>query len=582
MSIKRKLAGTLVSSMILTSLSVVPVFADTKGDEKTSSVVSTPSVPGFDLEYVEDEDTGSYIKRVWNVTDYNGSGKTAAITDLSEFDGFENEESGTYVRNVINLDSSDIFDPSDEIESLSIDDTSISKLSGNVFSNLRKLKEFTTDPGNKHFTAKDGLLYYDGTDVIIPKGKTGNISIQDGAETFMESLPIYRMDIGTLTFPSSFDLSDEFYLIGADVDSYAGTLSNGITKDGSLFSSDGTRLIAYGNKSSADLSKVTEANPYAFATMDVLKASNLPEAVKAKVPFSFTSGEGESYQGTRYFSINGKTAYCYNHGKKNPVEVGNMTEYNDAIADKETRDKITRLLCAGVPNDGLGMFEDVFGQKYNETAYGINGDAAKNVVGSLVWELTDNTYAASTDDVYGTGSGIFTEDKVAEYIDVLRAFAETGNYNGKNYSEDIEKNFKLGFYVADSDEYQGLIVLDKNYIPEPTPEEPEDPKPSTPSEPEKPDRPHSGGGTGGYSGWDGPDPTPSKNTPVTVVDPQKPVTPVTPVNPEQPSENVPDTPRSETTVPKTADNLSFIITLAGLSAVSLAAVYMSLKRKTVK
>ena len=159
MSIKRKLAGTLVSSMILTSLSVVPVFADTKGDEKTSSVVSTPSVPGFDLEYVEDEDTGSYIKRVWNVTDYNGSGKTAAITDLSEFDGFENEESGTYVRNVINLDSSDIFDPSDEIESLSIDDTSISKLSGNVFSNLRNLKEFTTDPGNKHFTAKDGLLY---------------------------------------------------------------------------------------------------------------------------------------------------------------------------------------------------------------------------------------------------------------------------------------------------------------------------------------------------------------------------------------------------------------------------------------
>ena len=591
MSVKKKITGALLGSLMVAALSPTFAFAELPEDIKTSIQNKEDfTADGFDFEFEADSDKGSYISRTWKIVGQAATSSNTAIPDVSEGDGFYGPDS-TYVRNTSVIEDNSIGE-NDKIRSLYIPSTLLS-ISGDAFFQLKNLEEFKVDSNDTHHIVEDGVLYLKPSSsssdlyAIFPKGKVGDINISVNTVDLMEKLPFYKMDIGTLTLPASLNL-EEYDLIGADVDSYAGATDDMVAIDGSLFSTDGTRLIAYGNTSTADLSKVTSVNPYAFFSQEILEGSNLPESLKKSVPFSFRSGEGEGYTGTRYFNIDGKTAYCYDHGKKNPVSVGEITDYNEAIDSKEVRDKITRLLCAGVPNDGLGIFEDIFGTEYDEKAFAETGDAAKNAVGGLVWELTDSGYTASAGDTYGTGHGIFEVSKVNEYIHTLREFAETGVYNGKSYSEDVEKNFQLGFYPAASDEYQGLIVLNEKYVPEPTPEEPEptpdptpDPEPekpttpATPSQPEKPEEEEtpstpSKGGTGGYSGWDGPsDPEP---TPTPTPTP-------TPVNPTPVPEQTPTTPRGETTVPKTEDGMLRVAAMLGCVAIGMLTIPMIYKKR---
>lgn len=161
-------------------------------------------------------------------------------------------------------------------------------------------------------------------------------------------------------------------------------------------------------------------SPYAFhsiAQYQNLKAK-LPEKLTKDVVFSFYN------QNAAVFMVNGEISFCYNYNLGVPTHVGNPVDYSQDI-DGEKYEKVKALMFVGVPYDGTGLFQEVFGLEYKEVSSDSQvmeyGDAALNAVSSVLYETLDGI---TPDRIRGVGYGIFTEERVKEYLSRLKEAVE--------------------------------------------------------------------------------------------------------------------------------------------------------------
>lgn len=453
---RSKLSGLLAGLMVVSSLSAATTIQALADETDAGASAQTVEVNGFTLER-ENESSQ------WTVVAFDGSTTEAIIPDAVNSDGsiIENPEK-VIAESVMYIDES-VFDEMENVEKLKLpkylkkivkdsDDSSTSK----TLNKLTSLTSFESNNEGNMFYVYDGALYAGKKIISYPQQKTGDYEIKEGT-TAADELAFVNANIGTLTIPDGFTVDNQkesgsggknyykYTFLSAAIDQFDGYNC----QNGSLFSNTGKRLIAYGNNSNADLTGITSANPYAFRTEEQLETvkenCNMPDSIIKTVPFSFYSGEsnGSEFQ-TRYFNIDGKTAYCYNHGKLNPETVGNLSDYDETISDNETRREVKAILFVGYPNDAYDLVDYT----------GVDVEAAKNITGALIWEAVDGV-GFDMDAIYGI------EDIAAaeQYVELLREkIAQVG---------DSElQDFELKFYTPKGS-VQGLVVINKISRPEP-------------------------------------------------------------------------------------------------------------------
>ena len=451
---RSKLSGLLAGLMVVSSLSTATTL-QVLADETDTGAAQTVEVNGFTLERADEASQ-------WTVVAFDGSTTEAIIPDAVKSDGTVIDNPEKVVPESVMYIEESVFDEMTNVESLKLpkylkkilkdgDGSSTSQ----TLSKLTSLNSFESNNEGNMFYAYDGALYAGKKIISYPQQKTGDYEIKDGT-TAADELAFMNANIGTLTIPDGFVVDNQrvdsngrdyyrYTFLSAEVDQFNGYNC----KDGSLFSDNGKRLIAYGNNSDADLTGITSANPYAFRTEEQLETvkenCNMPDSIIKTVPFSFYSGEsnGSEFQ-TRYFNIDGKTAYCYNHGKLNPETVGNLSDYDETISDNETRREVKAILFVGYPNDAYDLVDYT----------GVDVEAAKNITGALIWEAVDGV-GFDMDAIYGI------EDIAAaeQYVELLRErIAQVG---------DSElQDFELKFYTPKGS-VQGLVVINKISRPEP-------------------------------------------------------------------------------------------------------------------
>ena len=439
---KNNIRGTVVGVMAagimaMTSLGglfTMPVSAD-----------ETVTVNGFTLARESATDG-------WTVVSFDGSTADAVIPDVVDADGNTTENPENPVAGSVMYIKESVFEDLGSIETLKLPKWLSGhgkgdKFDNKIFNELSSLKAFESNNLGNGFYTDNGVLYAGNELVSYPQKKTGDYSIKDGTVS-ADGKAFVNANIGTLTIPNGFlidnqkgtNLKGEDYFkytfLSASVDYFEGynCVNGSVIQNG--------RLIAFGNNATTDLSGITSANPYAFQNEEILNKSNLPESVKKTVPFSFYGGEEEGLQ-TRYFNIDGKTAYCYDHGKLNPETVGDLSDYDEAVSDEVTRHNVKAILFAGYPNDAYGLLEST----------GVSEEAAKNITGSMVWEAVDKV-SFDLEDIYGA------EDREAarNYMNSLR---EKVNKT----SDSVMEDFELKFYKPVGD-VQGLVVINKISRPE--------------------------------------------------------------------------------------------------------------------
>ena len=452
---RSKLSGLLAGLMVVSSLSAATTIQALADETDAGASAQTVEANGFTLER---EDEASQ----WSVVAFDGSTTEAIIPDAVKSDGTVIDNPEKVVPESVMYIEESVFDEMTNVESLKLpkylkkilkdgDGSSTSQ----TLSKLTSLNSFESNNEGNMFYAYDGALYAGKKIISYPQQKTGDYEIKDGT-TAADELAFMNANIGTLTIPDGFVVDNQrvdsngrdyyrYTFLSAEVDQFNGYNC----KDGSLFSDNGKRLIAYGNNSDADLTGITSANPYAFRTEEQLETvkenCNMPDSIIKTVPFSFYSGEsnGSEFQ-TRYFNIDGKTAYCYNHGKLNPETVGNLSDYDETISDNETRREVKAILFVGYPNDAYDLVDYT----------GVDVEAAKNITGALIWEAVDGV-GFDMDAIYGI------EDIAAaeQYVELLRErIAQVG---------DSElQDFELKFYTPKGS-VQGLVVINKISRPEP-------------------------------------------------------------------------------------------------------------------
>ena len=453
-NLKTKLAGIMAGLMAFSSLGgliAVPTLAAERVE-----------VNGFTLER-ESETDG------WTVVDFDGSTVNAVIPDVVSANGEITEDPSNVVAgSVLYIDES-VFDDLKDVETLKLPKWLSGPAKGerynnSIFTKLENLESYNSNnTGNGYYVEDDAL--YAGTVLLnYPQSRTGDFSIKEGT-TEIDDLAFKNARINTLTVPdadiiinekSQYDDGTEYFeytLISASVNNFAG---DGCV-DGALFSDNGTRLVAYGNDATADLSNITSANPYSFNTVEKLEeiSSNISESVLKSTPFTFYSGEQEGRNFiTRYFNINGKTAYCYEYGVYNPETVGDINDYNDDItADSEITRNVKKVLFLGYGNDAMDLIAET----------GISDEAAKNVTGSLIWEYA--SHITDNNDFVFNASEIYGNDNVS----VIQAYYDAIKRNMANVTDEMMADFELGFY--NNGEAQNLIVINKVSRPE-IPEKP--------------------------------------------------------------------------------------------------------------
>ena len=398
---KNNIRGTVVGVMAagimaMTSLGglfTMPVSAD-----------ETVTVNGFTLARESATDG-------WTVVSFDGSTADAVIPDVVDADGNTTENPQNPVVGSVMYIKESVFEDLGSIETLKLPKWLNGHGKGKdfdkgIFSKLESLKTFSSNNTGNGFYTSDGALYLKNILVSYPQQKKGNYTIKDGTACADERA-FYNCKIDTLTVPEGFLIDNEkeqdyykYTFLTSSIDYFEG--ANCV--DGSVIINN--RLVAYGNNSTADLTSILSANPYAFKNESILERATLPEIVKKSVPFSFYSGEADGNQfRTRYFNIDGKTAYCYDHGKLNPETVGDLSDYDEAISDEVTRHNVKAILFAGYPNDAYGLLEST----------GVSEEAAKNITGSMVWEAVDKV-SFDLEDIYGA------EDREAarNYMNSLR------------------------------------------------------------------------------------------------------------------------------------------------------------------
>lgn len=454
-SLKVKFAGLMAGLMALSSLgglTVIPTLAAERVE-----------VNGFTLERESQTDG-------WTVVDFDGSTVNAVIPDVVSADGQITEDPDTpVVGSVMYIDES-VFDDLKDVETLKLPKW----LNGTAvgvdfeyysFTKLENLKAYQSNNTGNGFYVNDDALYLGTTLVNYPQSRTGDFIIKDGT-TEIDDLAFKNAKINTLTIPdadiiinekSQYDDGTDYFrytLISASVDNFAG---DGCV-NGALF--DGNRLVAYGNNATADLSTITSANPYAFNNVEKLEeiSSNISKNVLKSTPFTFYSGEqnGRGFI-TRYFNVDGKTAYCYEYGVYNPETVSDMSNYNDDItSDPEITRNVKRILFLGYGNDAMNLIAET----------GISDEAAKNVTGSLVWEYA--THVSDNNNFVFDASQIYGDDDIS----VIQNYYNAIKSNMEKVTDEMMADFELGFYNNGND--QNLIVINKVSRPE-IPEEPEKP-----------------------------------------------------------------------------------------------------------
>ena len=446
---KNNIRGTVVGVMAagimaMTSLGglfTMPVSAD-----------ETVTVNGFTLAKKADN-------QPWTVVSYDGSSENAVIPDAVAPDGtiYDNPDATDIgpdkeipAKYLVYYIDEDVLDDLSEVKTLQLPkfwSTKGPSFAENLSKPLNKLKNleafYSNNSGDGLYTS-EGALYKGNVLYSYPQKKTGDYSIKDGTVSADERAFV-NTNIDTLTIPEGFLVDNEkeqdyykYTFLTSSIDYFEG--ANCV--DGSVIINN--RLVAYGNNSTADLTSILSANPYAFKNESILERVTLPEIVKKSVPFSFYSGEADGNQfRTRYFNIDGKTAYCYDHGKLNPETVGDLSDYDEAVSDEVTRHNVKAILFAGYPNDAYGLLEST----------GVSEEAAKNITGSMVWEAVDKV-SFDLEDIYGA------EDREAarNYMNSLR---EKVNKTSDSVMEDLE----LKFYKPVGD-VQGLVVINKISRPE--------------------------------------------------------------------------------------------------------------------
>ena len=212
-----------------------------------------------------------------------------------------------------------------------------------------------------------------------------------------------------------------FSLTNSDSGSYLRT-------DGdSLYTNDGVLIkLASDVMDGIDWSKYQAIDTDAFDSMAQYwsLSGNIPESLKKDNVFHFYN------QNNGVFIVNDQTAFCYNSSLQIPDRVTDSADFSNII-DGDNYDKVCALMFAGVPYDGTGLFEKIFGTSYEEviqdTEMSRNGNAALNAVSSLVWELVDGN---PSNIINGIGdTSYFTEENVETYMEALReAVSHPENY----------------------------------------------------------------------------------------------------------------------------------------------------------
>lgn len=418
---KRAVAGFIAGLMTLSTVVslVTPAFAD------DDIIVKD----GFTFEKIAEQNSVKYYK----ITGYSGNSRNVVIPDTV----------GSQTSVVIDI-GTNVFDGHNEIQTLKIGKY-MTRGNEEVFDALKNVSDYEVAEGNTKYSADDGVLYRETTLLAYPKAKLGSYTIKDGT-TQIGNRAFFETDIETLTIPDTVTINNQYdadagiykySFLGANVNmyNYAGDTSGAIII--------GNRLVAYGEDSHADLSGIATANPYAFVTEDKLDEvrDTIPEAVLKSVPFSFYSGEIDGLC-TSYFNIDGKSAYCYDHGKLNPETVGNLSDYDNLISTDAIRHTVKAILFAGYPNDAYGLLAST----------GVAEEAAKNITGSLIWDSV-NGVNFNLDGIYG----IVDRNAAQKYAEAIQNKIV-------DITDETMANFELKFYHGNANT-QSLVVINQVATP---------------------------------------------------------------------------------------------------------------------
>jgi len=435
------------------------------------------------------ETVGGREVDAWSVVEYHGSDSAAVIPDAIDASG------STEILDVVSADlqanlsagnmvtevSSSAFSGSD-VEQVRLPGY-LMKANSDLFGEALELKEITgAGKVSANGFKTDGTALYKGTTLMVfPKGYTDSYEVMDGTTKYTSSVfancSFEKLTLtGDVTYGSenSYGRSlfvnssigevdidnatvDEKTFLGANI----GIFSGSNTESGSIVKNN--ELLYYGFDSDFDFSSITSISSVAFQTEALYKSveSSIPDSIKESTVFRFYNGTGSEYT-QRYFNINGRTAFCYDYGKDNPEIVGDLLEYDTTIEPNTERyNQVRALLYGGVPNNADGLFAEIFGDDYEESSYDFSGDAAKNAVGALVWEVVSGQ-DVNIDGIYGISSNNFSKSDVKKYINALRT-----RYIEKADSFDLS-DFELGFYQPKQpSSAQRLVVINEIYRPDP-------------------------------------------------------------------------------------------------------------------
>lgn len=468
---------SIASALAVTSSLMTPVF--------NVFAAETQTVGDFTYERTSASFGSGETSNAWKVVGYSGNAADVVIQDTTNYESIAQSDENFWneidAGNMIVAVEPGTFDES--ITSIRLPGY-LSKISMNVFDEATGLTAITGAGkmnGIKGFHTDNTALYAGKALYVFPKGYSGSYEVLDETSKYaskafanvgMDQLTLkgdlteqlekdYNSGVFENAKINTVNLQttqvDEKTFLGAEI----GRLEGKNTVNGSLVV-DG-KLIYYGFDSDFDLSGVSDISALAFQSEELFEAhiNEIPEEIREHTAFRFYSGDGEKFK-TRYFNINGKAAFCYNYGKANPNKVGDLIDYDETIEpDSVKYNQIRALLYGGAPNNGDALYEEIFGNSYDEEIFGTKGDAAKNVVGSLVWEIISDQ-KAGVSSIYGIGTNGFTEENVREYMDALRT-RYINNYNSLELD-----NFKLGFFhPVEPSDAQNLVVINEFYRPEP-------------------------------------------------------------------------------------------------------------------
>lgn len=284
------------------------------------------------------------------------------------------------------------------------------------------------------------------TDYIVPESITRIFNMDHAVFETLDLNHVARIEKLTFAGTEMDTLKVRDATVNGGYDILYGASIRKFDTDGSaVYESDGKALWKNGRliKLAVDaeyddgyFNQFTSISPYAFNSIAEYNALRdmLPERLTRNVVFSFFS------QDEGVFVVNGDISFCYNYDKKVPTTVGNATEYSENI-DEKKYEKIKAIMYVGVPFNGTGLFEEIFGEAYESVASDsditLHGNAALNVVSSVLYHTIDGKEPL---EIRGIGYGPFTVENVAEYRSCLLDAAE----------EYERYNFKPGFSLTNN------------------------------------------------------------------------------------------------------------------------------------